>query len=33
MLSLATKYTKAVHEEEKLPPEKHAIANVGRRES
>ncbi|XP_057718951.1 26S proteasome non-ATPase regulatory subunit 14 homolog [Arachis stenosperma] len=33
MLSLATKYNKAVQEEDELPPEKLAIANVGRQDA
>ncbi|KAL0392109.1 UNVERIFIED_CONTAM: 26S proteasome non-ATPase regulatory subunit [Sesamum radiatum] len=33
MLNLATKYNKAVQEEDELPPEKLAIANVGRQDA
>ncbi|XWS14671.1 hypothetical protein CRYUN_Cryun35bG0029300 [Craigia yunnanensis] len=33
MLSLAIKYNKAVQEEDELPPEKLAIANVGRQDA
>ncbi|CAA7389804.1 unnamed protein product [Spirodela intermedia] len=33
MLSLAVKYNKAVQEEDELPPEKLAIANVGRQDA
>ncbi|KAK4274709.1 hypothetical protein QN277_017895 [Acacia crassicarpa] len=33
MLSLAAKYNKAVQEEDELPPEKLAIANVGRQDA
>ncbi|KAK3231440.1 hypothetical protein Dsin_003321 [Dipteronia sinensis] len=33
MLNLAIKYNKAVQEEDELPPEKLAIANVGRQDA
>jgi len=33
MLNLAVKYNKAVQEEDELPPEKLAIANVGRQDA
>lgn len=33
MLGLAVKYNKAVEEEDKLSPEKLAIANVGRQDA
>ncbi|KAG4157933.1 hypothetical protein ERO13_D02G092400v2 [Gossypium hirsutum] len=33
MLNLAIKYSKAVQEEDELPPEKLAIANVGRQDA
>lgn len=33
MLNLAIKYNKAVQEEDELPPEKLAIANVGKQDA
>ncbi|GAB2259672.1 hypothetical protein Droror1_Dr00010527 [Drosera rotundifolia] len=33
MLNLAIKYNKTVQEEDELPPEKLAIANVGRQDA
>lgn len=33
MLNLAVKYNKAVQQEDELPPEKLAIANVGRQDA